>query len=189
MTTLDEAWAWYLAAAGGMKRLSHLAKHWDSFPWDGEADWIKRMQKDEVLRHLEANQLAEEAKTVQQELDDLAVLVLFSVFEAIIRDLVEEQIRPEIAILQHAFLKTTSEDILRRVTEGSFFHVLETFKSVVTDDLTEQVNQVRHYRNWVAHGRRPRSSGKQMATVQPKEAFERLSKCLALIRSSTTRPV
>jgi hypothetical protein len=37
------------------------------------------------------------------------------------------------------------------VGEGSFFAVLQSYKGP-DDNLIEQVNQVRRYRNWVAHG-------------------------------------
>jgi hypothetical protein len=188
MTTLEDAWEWYLAASGGAKRLTHLAKYWDMLPWGGDDGWVSEIQKDNALRHLSADQLSKDATTVERELDDLAVLVLFSVFEAIVRDLVDEQLRPEIAGLKHVALKSAGEDVLQSVAEGSFFRVLEPFKSVATNDLIEQVNQVRHFRNWVAHGRRPLPSGKQMAVVQPKEAYERLKQFLALIQSSTPRP-
>jgi hypothetical protein len=54
--------------------------------------------------------------------------------------------------------------------------VLESYKGV-NDNLVEQVNQVRKYRNWVSHGKRKA----QPAIVGPKAAYERLSKCLSLI--------
>jgi hypothetical protein len=100
MRTLDEAWKWYEAASEGMKRLTHLAKFWGRFPWGDGVEWVAEMEKDNLLRHVESDKMAEDAKTVDDPLADLAVLVLFSVFEAIVRDLVEEQIRPEIASLQ-----------------------------------------------------------------------------------------
>jgi hypothetical protein len=187
MTTLEDAWAWYLAAREGAKRLAHLAKYWDLLPWGEAEDWMKQLQGDNVFRTLDSGRLAKDAETVQKELDDLAVLVLFSVFEAIVRDLVVGQIRPEVEGLQHAFLKGTSEEILQRVTEGSFFNVLEPFKSLATNDLIEQVNQVRRFRNWVAHGRRPLSPGEQLTLVQPREAYERLKQFLGHIQSPATR--
>ena len=49
----------------------------------------------------------------------------------------------------------------------------------------EEVNQVRRYRNWVAHGRR----AAQPAAVSPKVAFERLTRFLTIFdASSPDRP-
>lgn len=121
MRTLDDAWAWYRAAAEGAKRLAHLAKFWSDLPWGQESEWVRGIERDGVLRHLEADQMEKEAQHVTRELDNLAVLVLFSVFEANVRDLVEIQVRPEVDKLVHPALRTAGEDVLQAVSEGSFF--------------------------------------------------------------------
>src|SRR5437588_722495 len=99
MKTLDDAWAWYRAVADGAKQLTHLAKFWNDFPWGQGNGWVTEVGQDSVLRDVQAEQMEKESQRVKEELDDLAVLVLFSVFEANIRDLVETQIQPEIAQL------------------------------------------------------------------------------------------
>ena len=185
MQTLKQAWEWYQAASEGMKRLRHLATYWGQFPWGTGADWVAEVEKDNILRHVGSEELANDADAVDQPLADLAVLVLFSVFEAIVRDQVTQQIRPEIDLLQHAALKNAGEDVLQAVAEGSFFRVLEPFKSAATSDLIEQVNQVRRYRNWVAHGRR---AEKKPDVVRPKEAYERLKLFLAAIQPPGASP-
>lgn len=60
-------------------------------------------------------------------------------------------------------------DLQESVRQGSFFRILATYKP---DDagLVEEINQVRRYRNWVAHGRR----GEQPAQVTPRVAYDRL---------------
>ncbi|HSQ57778.1 MAG TPA: hypothetical protein VLM40_18795 [Gemmata sp.] len=183
MTTLEDAWAWYRAVGEAAKRLAHLGKYWDSFPWGCDEEWVKRLQKDNALRHLRTEELSKDATLIQEGLDDLAVLVLFSVFEASVRDVVSEQVRPEVEQLKHPSLKTAGAEVIQAVAEGSFFRILEPFKSPGTNDLVEQVNQVRRYRNWVAHGRRPEM--KPDALVQPKEAYQRLKALLAVIRPPT----
>lgn len=180
MKTLDQAWEWYQAVYEGTKRLTHLAKFWDLRPNRGENPWVDRLIFDNVLREVEADQMARDAKTVEDPLADLAILVLFSVFEATVRTLVEEQVKPEVAGLRHATLVKAGRDVLRAIEEGSFFQLLEPFKSSATPDLVEQVNQVRRYRNWVAHGRRDEM--RPDALVQPKEAYERLKQFLAIIQ-------
>lgn len=92
MKTLDEAWAWYRATAEGAKRLTHLAKFWNRLPWDQNNEWVSQIARDGVLGVLGADQMENEAHQVTRELNDLAVLLLFSVFEENIRDLIEFQI-------------------------------------------------------------------------------------------------
>lgn len=189
MKTLEEAWAWYNAVTEGMRRLAHLAKYWSDFPW-GQADaWVTRVERDNVLRHVEAFDLTSDAKTVTDEHDDLAVLVLFSVFEAIVRDHLKDQLIPEINQLQHPSLKKAGKDVLEAVEHGSFGLLLQAFKLEEKEkNLVEQVNQIRAHRNWVAHGRRPEM--KPAAYVEPRDAYERLSQFLKLILSlNPTNPL
>ncbi len=187
MTTLDEAWAWYRAAAEGARSLTHLAKFWGELPWGQENEWVARIERDSVLRHLEADRMARDANRVTDDLDDHAVLMLFSVFEAIVRDWIEAQIKPEVDSLRHPTLVKAGKDVLDSVAEGSFFRVLEPYKSSANSELVERVNQVRRHRNWVAHGRRP--DKKPSALVTPKDAYDRLSEFLALVQELRQTPL
>ncbi len=185
MTTLDEAWRWYEAVAEGMRRLTHLAKFWGEFPWGRKDEWVSRVEGDNVLRHVEAVTMAADAQVVTNEHDDLAVLVLFSVFEAVVRDLLKTQLVPEINRLQHPSLKKAGREVEADVENGSFGRLIEAFKLEDKDkNLVEQVNQIRAHRNWVAHGRRPEMQPK--AFVRPRDAYERLTQFLELIRSFGT---
>lgn len=183
MKTLQEAWAWYQSTMKGAKRLAHLSKYWQFIPWESDEVWVRGIRTDNTLQHVEADVMAGDAGQTENGLDDLAVLLLFSVFEANVRNVVESQIRPELALLRHIILKQAGDDVLQSITEGSFYCVLEPFKTHVDNDLIEQVNQVRRYRNWVAHGRQPLRAGEQLPEVQPKDAYQRLSAFLALINS------
>ncbi|HEV3436070.1 MAG TPA: hypothetical protein VG122_01850 [Gemmata sp.] len=101
-------------------------------------------------------------------------------FESLVRDRV-------LTILDAALPPTVDPVLLRAlesardgIVEGSFFRVLEAHKrsgDSPHNDLIEQVNQVRKYRNWVAHGRR----GKQPDVVAPRAAYERLRAFLTLL--------
>ncbi|MBY0515139.1 MAG: hypothetical protein K2P78_14695 [Gemmataceae bacterium] len=191
MKTLDEAWAWYEAVSNGTNQLARLAKYWQRIPWAVEGEvadvWVTDLAndlvKDHVLRHLEPEQMRSQVDTVMTLLDDLAVLLLFSVFESNVRDLILVQIRPEIDALKHPALTRAVEDVVDNLKEGSFFRVLELFKAQGTDDLVEHVNQVRQYRNWVAHGRRPEKK-KDRAEVEPKAAYQRLTAFLEVVRAA-----
>lgn len=172
MTTLDEAWAWYAAVKEGMSSVGHLAKYWDELPWGENVPWVMRVERDNVLRGLKSAETDAGAQRVLSELDDLAVLVLFSVFESNVRDWAETQIKPEADALRHPLLVKAKADVLDLIAEGSFFRILESYKSVADHDLVEQVNQIRRYRNWVAHGRR--TDRKPDAHVGPRQAYDRL---------------
>jgi hypothetical protein len=76
--------------------------------------------------------------------------------------------------IQLSAIPSTTQKTLR---EGSFFRVLEAYKGPVDVKLVEQINQVRKYRNWVAHGRR----GKPDANVEPRDAYDRLQAFLTAL--------
>ena len=102
--------------------------------------------------------------------------MLFSVFESNVRATVLQEVEDEEPQLQHRAIIKVVTAAKQRIDEGSFFAVLESYKGI-DDNLVEQVNQVRKYRNWVSHGKRKA----QPAIVNPKVAYERLSKCLSLM--------
>ena len=122
--------------------------------------------------------MSSEARYWLEPFDDLAILVLFSVFESIVRENVILQAKPDLDHLRHPTMKRAGEDALEAIEEGSFFLVLEPFKAEGHANLIEQVNQIRRYRNWVAHGRR----GKPDSYVSPVMVFDRLQQFLNVIR-------
>ncbi len=183
MTTLDDAWRWYRAVADGMKRLTHIAKYWGELPWGQTDDWVGRVERDNVLRHVEATDLAGDASLGADEHDDLAVLVLFAVFEANFRDHLKKQLVPAVSGLRHPSLVNAGKGVLADLEHGSVGRLLESFKLEDEDkDLVAQVNQIRKYRNWVAHGRPPDSDLRPKTHVLPRDAYDRLNEFLALVR-------
>ena len=171
MSTLEEARDWYLATVNQVRILRRLGdKHWDGLDWKGP------LGQDEKLRLVERVQIAEQTDRSLRPLADLAVLVLFSVFEAVVRDQIETRIKPEADGLRDPTLQKAAGDVLEAVAHGSFGRLLEPYKGLATADLVEQVNRVRRYRNWVAHGRR----GTPRDEVTPEAAYERLGRFLAL---------
>lgn len=181
MKTLEEAWGWYNAVREGMGQLARLARYWSDLPWDGDDEWVDSMKRDKLLRHVEAEQMAANPKRVLAELDDLAVLVLFSVFEAIVREQLQAEVQQEVAKLKHATLIKAGRDVLENIAVGSFFRVLEPFKPHATTDLVERVNKVRRYRNWVAHGRRGDKREDKVDEVYPKDAYDWLREFLGVV--------
>jgi hypothetical protein len=172
MMTLEVAWSWYLATRRNLKLFGRLGeKHWDGLPWDGA------LGRDERLRTLGADAIVEGVRFCLEPLDDLAVLVLFSAFESIVRDRVVTMIEREIARERDGRGRSVVigilDDARRESRRGRVFRLLRFFK---TQDpgLVEEVNQVRRFRNWVIHGRRT----VRPAAVDPALAYERLTRFL-----------
>ncbi len=167
MKTLEEAWNWYKEAKSQLELSRRIAsRYWLDLPWE------QKLDRDDRFKSLMREELEQGTEYTLAQMDDLAVLVLFSVFEALVRDLLSAEIKKEVAekSVNHAVLLQAVDDLINQVEEGSFFKVLEPFKTF-DHDLVEQVNQVRRYRNWVAHGRR----GKKPPDVDPRVAYDRLS--------------
>lgn len=152
-----------------MYTLAH--RYWPELPWDGS------LGRNDDFRMLEDSTVVDETKYSLEFFDDVTIVVLFSVFEQTIRDHVREKVQEESVVLAHPVLQKAAEDAVSAVEFGSFAKVLEPYKVKGHADLIEEVNQVRRYRNWVAHGRR----GDQPPSVAPEMAYERLSRCLAII--------
>jgi hypothetical protein len=173
MNTLEEAWQWYETTCRHLKLLRRLGEHyWDLLPWD------RGLEREERFHTLEGDQVQTEAAFSLTHLDDLAVVVLFSVFEAQVRQHILDEMLPEIRNLRHRALRLAAEETQRQVSEGSFFRVLQPFKDAHAD-LVEEVNQVRRYRNWVAHGK----GGSEPDRVTPQLAYTRLQRFLAAMGS------
>jgi hypothetical protein len=160
IASLDDAWRWYEAARALARTMARLGeKHWSDLPWDSE------LGRDSHLQHVTAGQILTGSQTVLDDLDDLCVLLLFSVFEAIVRERVLAEVEAELPPMHHVAIKRALDEMREGIEHGSFFKVLEPYKDLDAD-LIEEVNQVRRYRNWVAHGRRT----EQPAAVNPTTA-------------------
>jgi hypothetical protein len=176
MTTLADAWNWYQATKRNLARMRRLGeKHWDD-PSLTDAS----ISKDDQFRMLVAPDIVAETTVSLEPIDDLAIVVLFSVFESHVRDYLIELIQPEADRITEPILREAADDATQGVREGSFYRrVLEPLKKQnrVSADLVTQVDQIRDYRNWVAHGRR------EVATnhVTPELAYVRLREFLAAL--------
>jgi|ERR1051325_2888336 hypothetical protein len=173
MKTLADAWAWYVATKTALTRMRRLGeKHWNDPSLADASIW-----RDDSFRMLEAVDLVEQTTRSLQPIDDLAVVVLFSVFESLVRDHLKELIEPEAAGIANPILKEAAEDALQGIAEGSFYRrVLEPLKKQgrASAELVTQIDQIRDYRNWVAHGRREEPTN----NVTPIMAYGRLTEFL-----------
>ncbi len=182
MKTLDEAWAWYdqnRQLLGMMQRLGD--RYWADLPWGG------RLGNDDRFRLFDGDQVGSMARQVLAEFEDLAVFVIFSVFEATVRSMVTEDLQAEVAALRHPALRRSSEQMLQNIADGSFSkNVLDLFKRDGSEPANrpiispiEEVDRVRRHRNWVAHGRKV---AEKLDRLAPKDAYDILQAFLTLIR-------
>ncbi len=176
MKTLADAWNWYLATRRNLERMARLgSKHWGDPSLEDASIW-----QDDLFRMLEPSVIVADTTTSMKPIDDLAVVVIFSVFESNVRDYLAARVKPEAAGLSDPILKEAAADALQGIEEGSFSkRVLQPLKAQgrVSADLVTQVDQVRDYRNWVAHGRREIPAN----NVTPEIARARLTEFLGAL--------
>ncbi|MHB1558125.1 MAG: hypothetical protein ACYC61_11735 [Isosphaeraceae bacterium] len=165
IASLEDAWTWYDRVRKLAKHIGRLGEHF----WDRE-DWAETLAHDNVFRDVDSVDLLDNSRTILEDLDDLGVLLMFSVFEAIVRDQAWTDIVDSLPDELHPAVGFAISELEKDVKGGSFGRVTEAFKSL-DHDLIEAVNQVRRYRNWVAHGRR----GQRPDAVTPAAAYERLN--------------
>jgi hypothetical protein len=80
MKTLDEAWQWYENTRRQLKLIQRLGEHyWDEMPWGGE------LGKDDSFCLIAGQLIIQETTFGLAHLDGLAIVVLFSVFESLVR--------------------------------------------------------------------------------------------------------
>ena len=173
MTSLADAWNWYRATRDQLALAQRLGrKHWD------RQEFRDLIGRDDHARDFNGAAVIAATSAALQPLDDLAVLVLFSVFEAIVRDRLVTQFQDERIGLIHPVLREAAREAVEGIKNGSFHNnVIEPLKADISDLVIEPVNQVRRYRNWVAHGRRT----EKPESVTPEVAYERLSLFLEAI--------
>jgi hypothetical protein len=168
--SLGDAWKWYTAVRTLAYDMIHVAGRWD------RPEWAAAASHDNRLGDRTAGDLSDMARTILDDLDHLAVLVLFSVFESSVRAQAEADVDRELALISHAAVLQVVKELKEAIANGSFAKVTAAYQQLNTD-LTAQVNQIRKFRNWVAHGRR----GEPENNVLPDEAFERLTRYLDLL--------
>jgi hypothetical protein len=151
--SLEDAWRWYEAVRNLVAWMDRMGRRYWSEEVE-ESTLKETLHNDNVFRHVESATIQDLAKQVFEDLDDLAVLLLFSVFEATVRERTIEEMDRELETPpRHLILKKAVEDARDTISHGSFGRLTESFKDLDPDTKT-LVDQVRHYRNWVAHGRR-----------------------------------
>lgn len=177
--SLQDAWDWYVS----VKKLVDMMERISRLYWDERLEGKTlgdTLYKDDRLRQIEAPEIQKHAKRVRNDLDDLAVLLLFSVFEADVRSRASDELEKEVATPpRHPALRKAYMDAEEAIKYGSFWRLTEAYGESHPDE-KELVNQVRRYRNWVAHGRR----GAPATNTTPDAAFERLKEFLEILNKA-----
>jgi hypothetical protein len=172
--SLEDAWRWYEAVSDLVGMMDRVARRY-FLPELGKQTLEETLHRDDKLH--DSATIRDLAKRVTEDLDDLAVLLLFSVFEATVRERTLEEMDRELEKPpRHLVLKKAVGDAKDTIEHGSFGRLTESYKAL-DPDLRTMVDQVRHYRNWVAHGRR----GSVKNNVDPKAAITRLEQFLKLL--------
>lgn len=178
ISSLDDAWRWYQSVKTLTQDMERLGRRF----WNVEG-WAQGLSQDNRFRYVESAEIADRARTILNDLEDLGVLVLFSVFEAIVRDRAQIDVERSLPPLLHPAVDHAIRELTRDIQTGSFGKVVDAFKGM-DPDLIEEVNQVRRYRNWVAHGRR----GEQPDYVDPLRAQDRLNRFLEQMIEAAAGP-
>src|SRR5262245_798265 len=96
MMTLDDAWDWYVTTKKQLDLFGRIGlKHWNELPSDGS------IGRDHRLRDLEARDIVDATGFCLDHLNDFAVLILFSAFESILRDLARSAVQDERERMDH----------------------------------------------------------------------------------------
>src|SRR5438094_507829 len=116
MNTLEEAWNWYENTRGQLRLMRRLGgRYWEDLPWD------KGLGGDNRFHDLEGDKVQAAADSSLSHLDDVAVVVLFSAFESLVRRRILREVEEEAATIQHRALKFAVEEARQAIAEGSFF--------------------------------------------------------------------
>ncbi len=169
MRSLDDAWQWYEQTSNLLYLMQRLGKrYWKTLPWDGP------LGHDENFNALAEETVDQQAASSLDSIDELAVIVLFSVFESVVRENAQNSMKLALQAVDHPILRTIGTRALDSIEKGPLAPILDSYKALDAN-LVMEVNQVRDYRNWVAHGKR----GRPVANIEPKDAYRRLSRFLA----------
>lgn len=176
--TLEVAYQWYVAARNTLKRARRLAeRHWAKLPHE------LPLFKDKHFVELDAAVFQREAELGLSALEDLAVMVMFSAFEAEFREHVSLQLLHDAELLTHPLSLKVMNDALREIEKESIERTLSSFAvtNLNEDKMILRVQDIRDFRNWVAHGKK----GPSPKVIEPNQAFQSLKRLLDYARSET----
>ncbi len=93
--SLEDAWEWYDAVRMLAQDMLRLAAKWDT------DEFQALVNRENHLRDRAGQELAARSTRILDDLDDLAVLLMFSVFEATVRDRARADVEREADSIRH----------------------------------------------------------------------------------------
>jgi len=178
--TLVEAYHWYQSTRKTFQRVQRLARrYWDQLPVD------LPVCRDPQFVDLQGITMEEDAKYGADQLEDWGIFLLFACFEREFREHVALQVIQDTDSIKHPVNLKAVNESLRQVEKESLDRVLTSYavSSINDSNLVLRVQQIREFRNWVAHGRK----GSSPCFVEPITAFEVLKELLDVIRIESKR--
>jgi hypothetical protein len=176
--TLDDAWKWYKAVDRLARHMRRMAANY----WDRD-ELSNLLARDSIFRNRTAAEIRDDANLILDELEDLAVLILFTVFEAEVRDVAQLDAERLLRETSHPAMLSAAKDLEDAIKRGSFSQITAAYQPMDVD-MTAQIDQIRAFRNWVAHGRR----GLADNLTNPGTAVERMRRYVEKIGSLVTAP-
>ena len=132
---------------------------------------------DSSLATMPLNEVKETLLLAEEELKDLTVLSLVSIFEQFLIEYLSELTDELSQKIDEPLSKETIEYACRNVERWYFKDILDLFKPIVGSQVVGDVKQIYNFRNWVAHGKNHKKK-KKVTSVDPETAYERLSEFL-----------
>lgn len=176
--TLDDAWKWYKAVDRLVRHMRRMAANY----WDRE-ELSNLLSRDSIFRNRTAAAILDDANRIEEDLEDLAVLVLFTVFEAEVRGVAQLDAERLLRETAHPAMLSAARDLEDAIERGSFSKLTAAYQPMDVD-MTAQIDQIRDFRNWVAHGRR----GPVKNLTKPESAIERMRRYVEKMGSLVTAP-
>jgi len=176
--TLDDAWEWYKAIDRIARHMRRMAANY----WDRD-ELSNLLARDSILRNRTAAAILDDTNRILDDLEDLAVPVLFTVFEAEVRGVAQVDAERLLREMSHPAMLSATKDLEDAIKSGSFGKVTAAYQPMDVD-MTAQIDQIRGFRNWVAHGRR----GPVDNLTNPERAIERMRRYVEKIGSLVTAP-
>lgn len=170
-TGLDTVMEWYEVSLDTQRTMKYLINK------NPEAVPLKSLLVSKELK--ETNKLLD---TAIDELNDLTIVSLVSIFEQTLIRYLKEMIQNKMDFeIEDEVIYELREYTINQAEYGRFTDIIDLFTRSNSKDLAGMVKQIYIYRNWVAHGKKQVNSPSK---IDPVSAYTRLSDFLKGIQES-----
>lgn len=160
---LDSVKHWYDLTYSSYKTVLHAS----SISGKG----VQGFPEDSVLISFTNTELHQEMNKSNQDLDEMAVVLFWAVFEQNVLDHIGGLLS-DIKETPTDFERIIIDFAKNQAERGRFREILDLFKpNIVSAEVVGDVKQIYNFRNWVAHGKRKA----RPTSVDPITAYQRLT--------------